>query len=54
MPRAPTCAARTFPPALYASPETLWRSDIDRRTARAHLITISPSGELVGRAIYAP
>ncbi len=52
--RALPTASRDLPAGVFASPETLWRSDIDRRTARAHLITISPSGELVGQAIYAP
>lgn len=52
--RALPTASRDLPAGIYASPETLWRSDVDGRTARAHVITISPSGELVGRAIYAP
>ena len=52
--RAVPSAAEDLPTGVFSSAETLWRSDVDRRPAREHLITISPEGELVGRAIYTP
>lgn len=51
--RALPTALRELPAGTYSSPDTIWHSDVDRREASAHLITISPAGELVGRAIYA-
>lgn len=41
-----------LPPGVYSSPDARWTSDITLRDARASLITISPEGELRGRAIY--
>ena len=52
--RALPSALEELPAGFYTAPGTLWRSDIDRRAALDHVITISPSGELTGRAIYAP
>ena len=43
-----------LPPGAYRPPETNWNSDFDRRRATDHVIRISPTGKLVGWALYVP
>ena len=43
-----------LPPGAYRPPETNWNSDFDRRRARDHVIRISPTGKVVGWALYVP
>lgn len=42
----------TLPPGVYASPDSIWTSDITRRNARLNAMRISPDGELTGWAAY--
>ena len=46
--------AGQLPPGAYRPPGTNWNSDFDRRRARDHAIRISPTGEVVGWALYVP
>src|SRR3712207_5405126 len=46
--------AGRLPPGTYRPPETRWNSDFDRRPARDHAIRISPTGVVLGRALYVP
>jgi hypothetical protein len=46
--------AGQLPPGAYRPPGTHWNSDFDRRRATDHAIRISPSGEVLGWAIYEP
>ena len=51
------CTARgagRLPPGAYRPPETNWNSDFDRRRATDHAIRISPTGEVLGWALYVP
>ena len=43
-----------LPPGAYRPPETTWNSDFDRRRATDHAIRISPTGEVLGWALYVP
>ena len=46
--------AGQLPPGAYRPPETNWNSDFDRRRATDHAIRISPTGKVVGWALYVP
>ena len=46
--------AGQLPPGAYRPPETNWNSDFDRRRATDHAIRISPTGEVLGWALYVP
>ena len=46
--------AGQLPPGAYRPPETNWSSDFDRRRATDHAIRISPTGVVLGWALYAP
>ena len=46
--------AGRLPPGAYRPPETNWNSDFDRRRATDHAIRISPTGEVLGWALYVP
>ena len=46
--------AGQLPPGAYRPPETTWDSDFDRRRATNHAIRISPTGEVLGWALYVP
>jgi hypothetical protein len=43
---------RRLPTGTYASPRTVWQSDVDRREAVATRIRITPGGDLTGWALY--
>ena len=43
-----------LPPGSYRPPETNWNSDFDRRRATDHAIRISPTGKVLGWALYVP
>ena len=46
--------AGQLPPGAYRPPGTNWNSDFDRRRATDHAIRISPTGEVLGWALYVP
>ena len=46
--------AGRLPPGAYRPPETNWNSDFDRRRATDHAIRISPTGKVLGWALYVP
>jgi hypothetical protein len=46
--------AGQLPPGTYRPPETNWNSDFDRRRATDLTIRISPTGVVVGWALYNP
>ena len=46
--------AGQLPPGAYRPPETNWNSDFDRRRATDHAIRISPTGKVIGWALYVP
>ena len=46
--------AGQLPPGDYRPPATDWNSDFDRRRATDHVIRISPTGKVVGWALYVP
>ncbi len=46
--------AGRLPPGAYRPPESNWNSDFDRRPAADHAIKISPTGEVLGWALYVP
>ena len=46
--------AGQLPPGTYRPPETNWNSDFDRRRATDVTIRISPTGVVVGWALYKP
>ena len=46
--------AGQLPPGAYRPPETNWNSDFDRRRATDHAIRISPTGKVLGWALYVP
>jgi hypothetical protein len=46
--------AGQLPPGTYRPPETNWNSDFDRRRATDLKIRISPTGVVVGWALYDP
>jgi hypothetical protein len=46
--------AGQLPPGAYRPPETNWHSDFDRRRATDHAIRISPTGKVLGWALYVP
>jgi hypothetical protein len=46
--------AGQLPPGAYRPPESNWNSDFDRRPAADHAIRISPTGEVLGWALYVP
>ena len=46
--------AGQLPPGAYRPPGTTWNSDFDRRRATDHAIRISPTGEVLGWALYVP
>ena len=46
--------AGQLPPGAYRPPESNWNSDFDRRPAADHAIKISPTGEVLGWALYVP
>ena len=46
--------AGQLPPGAYRPPESNWNSDFDRRLAADHAIRISPTGEVLGWALYVP
>jgi len=46
--------AGQLPPGTYRPPESNWNSDFDRRPAADHAIKISPTGEVLGWALYVP
>jgi hypothetical protein len=46
--------AGQLPPGAYRPPETNWNSDFDRRRATDHAIRISPTGVVLGWALYVP
>jgi hypothetical protein len=46
--------AGQLPPGAYRPPETNWNSDFDRRRATDHRIRISPTGVVLGWALYVP
>ena len=46
--------AGQLPPGTYRPPETNWNSDFDRRRATDVTIRISPTGVVVGWALYVP
>jgi hypothetical protein len=46
--------AGQLPPGAYRPPESDWNSDFDRRPAADHAIRISPTGAVLGWAVYVP
>ena len=46
--------AGQLPPGAYRPPETNWNSDFDRRRATDYAIRISPTGKVLGWALYVP
>ncbi len=46
--------AGQLPPGAYRPPESNWSSDFDRRPAADHAIRISPTGAVLGWAVYVP
>ena len=46
--------AGRLPPGDYRPPETNWNSDFDRRRATDYAIRISPTGKVLGWALYVP
>ena len=46
--------AGQLPPGAHRPPESNWNSDFDRRPAADHAIRISPTGAVLGWAVYVP